>query len=285
MKHNKAIIFSIGILSVCILLIAGIFFLLPLDIEPPVSQPLPTIEYLEEYFSNTTAIIALQPISEGSRIEVGSIGHRVNTGNPPPSTIISEAEALNRIAKVDIIPGQLILRSMFIPSNEEVLDAGCFSINESIRVCRGHYEESSYIYRVDETSKQEIWRLNIGGIALFTLAVDETQVYFWGSDSQLHAVDIESGRMQWEYRNDNVQNITVFTRPDVIGDNLIFWSESNGQVYALDTRTGQQRWQFKLDERALGPRIVTDGIISFADKQTIYNLDIKTGEEVGRETW
>lgn len=184
---------------------------------------------------------------------------------------------------MDIISGQLIPRSLFIAANEEVLDEGCFAISENIRVCYRYHGESAYVYRVDEKNKQENWRLDIGGIALYTLAVDETQVYFWGSDTQLHAVDIESGRMQWEYRNDIVQNITVFTRPDVIGDNLIFWSESNGQVYAIDTRTGQQRWQFKLDERVFGPRIVTDGVISFTDKQTIYNLDIKTGKEVGRE--
>ena len=172
---------------------------------------------------------------------------------------------------------------MFIASNEELLDAGCFAINESIRAC-SRYQESSYIYGVDERSKQEIWRLDVGDIAIYTLAVDKTQVYFWDSDSQLHAVDTESGQIQWEYSNDNVQNITVFTRPDVIGDNLIFWSESNGQVYALDTRTGQQKWHFKLDGRVLGPRIVTDEVISFADKQTIYKLDIKTGEEVEGET-
>lgn len=83
MKRNKVIILSIGILLACVLLIASIFFFSPLDIEPPVSQPLPTVEYLEDYSPIDRLIIALQPITKGSRIEVGSIGYRVNIIDPP----------------------------------------------------------------------------------------------------------------------------------------------------------------------------------------------------------
>lgn len=61
----------------------------------------------------TEVIVALQPIPRGSEFVAGSIGRRAwPRGNEPPDFVADEAETIGKVAKTEIVQGQVIVRSM-----------------------------------------------------------------------------------------------------------------------------------------------------------------------------
>lgn len=60
-------------------------------------------------------IVALQPIARGTEFVAGSIGRRDwPPNNVPPNTIADEAETIGKVAKTDIVQGQVIVRDMLV---------------------------------------------------------------------------------------------------------------------------------------------------------------------------
>jgi len=63
----------------------------------------------------TEVIVALQPIARGTEFVAGSIGRRPwPANNVPPDIIADEAETIGKVAKTDIVQGQVIVRSMLV---------------------------------------------------------------------------------------------------------------------------------------------------------------------------
>lgn len=63
----------------------------------------------------TQVIVALQPIPRGSEFVAGSIGRRDwPANNVPPDIVADEAETIGKVAKTEIVQGQVIVRSMLV---------------------------------------------------------------------------------------------------------------------------------------------------------------------------
>lgn len=63
----------------------------------------------------TQVIVALQPIARGSEFVAGSIGRRDwPANNVPPDTVADEAETIGKVAKTEIVQGQVIVRTMLV---------------------------------------------------------------------------------------------------------------------------------------------------------------------------
>jgi Flp pilus assembly protein CpaB len=61
----------------------------------------------------TEVIVALQPIPRGSEFVQGSIGRRAwPRDNVPPEAVADEAETIGKVAKTEIVQGQVIVRGM-----------------------------------------------------------------------------------------------------------------------------------------------------------------------------
>jgi Flp pilus assembly protein CpaB len=79
--------------------------------EETVATPLPDAPPTE--IPTTEVIVALQPIPRGSEFVKGSIGRRAwPRDNVPPEAIADEAETIGKVAKTEIVQGQVIVRSM-----------------------------------------------------------------------------------------------------------------------------------------------------------------------------
>jgi Flp pilus assembly protein CpaB len=85
---------------------------------PDFTGPPPTEEVvtpLETGIPTTQVIVALQPIGRGSEFVAGSIGRRDwPANNVPPEVIADEAETIGKVAKTDVVQGQIIVRSMLV---------------------------------------------------------------------------------------------------------------------------------------------------------------------------
>ncbi len=83
------------------------------DPEPTPEKPVQQQE--EQGIPTTQVIVALQPIPRGSEFVAGSIGRRDwPANNVPPDIIADEAETIGKVAKTEIVQGQVIVRSMLI---------------------------------------------------------------------------------------------------------------------------------------------------------------------------
>jgi pilus assembly protein CpaB len=84
---------------------------------PPLAEETPTpVAPVEDVGIPTTeVIVALQPIARGTEFVAGSIGRRPwPANNVPPDIIADEAETIGKVAKTDIVQGQVIVRSMLV---------------------------------------------------------------------------------------------------------------------------------------------------------------------------
>lgn len=69
----------------------------------------------------TTVVVALQPISRGSEFVSGSIGeHEWPTRNLPAGFIAAEAETKGKVARTDIVAGQVIVQGMLVDASAPV---------------------------------------------------------------------------------------------------------------------------------------------------------------------
>jgi outer membrane protein assembly factor BamB len=288
MKRIKVIMLGIGGTLVSVSLMITFFYFIINPQQAP-SEQLPiagNIETSFDTFPPAEFIVAIEPITQGARIEAGSVVRRsydARIFDPGPSLVFIEAEAVNKIAASDIISGLVMYRSMFLDPNEEYLDTNCFSLTATTIACYNRSGEQQYIYRFDKKLNKEVWRIELEPIAILTLAASQSMVYFWREDNQLYALN-ENGDEVWKYNNPEITKVTGYTTPKIINDSLIIWNEDNQTLYTLKANTGQEKWQFKLEGAIVfGPGTVTDKVISVTDVKYMYQLDLKTGHVIHQE--
>lgn len=84
-------------------------------VEEPTPTATPGVVQEQQGVPTTQVIVALQPIGRGSEFVAGSIGRRDwPANNVPPDIIADEAETIGKVAKTDIVQGQVIVRSMLV---------------------------------------------------------------------------------------------------------------------------------------------------------------------------
>lgn len=84
-------------------------------VAEPTATPTPGVVQEAQGVPTTQVIVALQPIGRGSEFVAGSIGRRDwPANNVPPDIIADEAETIGKVAKTDIVQGQVIVRSMLV---------------------------------------------------------------------------------------------------------------------------------------------------------------------------
>jgi pilus assembly protein CpaB len=86
------------------------------EVAPPAEEAAPIQTETEgQPIPTTQVIVALQPIARGSEFVAGSIGRRDwPANNVPPEIIADEAETIGKVAKTEIVQGQVLVRSMLV---------------------------------------------------------------------------------------------------------------------------------------------------------------------------
>jgi Flp pilus assembly protein CpaB len=73
------------------------------------------VQQEDQGIPTTQVIVALQPIGRGSEFVAGSIGRRDwPANNVPPDIIADEAETIGKVARTEIVQGQVLVRSMLV---------------------------------------------------------------------------------------------------------------------------------------------------------------------------
>ena len=129
--------------------------------------------------------------------------------------------------------------------------------------------------------------------------VSDGVIYVTTGKNDVFAVDVESGRILWQYEGNLNQKITTIccgwlNRGVALGDGRVYMGQLDGKVVALDQETGERVWMRQLvrwqeGQTITGAPLFADGRIFIgtvgADLGTrgfVEALDAETGESVWR---
>jgi len=91
------------------------------------------------------------------------------------------------------------------------------------------------------------WKFKTNGQIKSSPAIDDHLVFIGSSDSNVYAIDLESGRQVWAYQTDD----DVEATPCLFEDS-VFVGSSDGFLYALDAKKGSLKWKYQTDGEILG---------------------------------
>lgn len=128
------------------------------------------------------------------------------------------------------------------------------------------------------------WEFKTNSPIFSSPIISDNTVYFGGTDSLLHAVNIESGKEVWTFRTRGE------IRSDVcIDGNTLYLNGGDGSIYKLDKTTGLTLWKFqtkgekKVDfaDYFHSTPVLNDGILYFGSGDgNFYAVDSKKGKEI-----
>jgi outer membrane protein assembly factor BamB len=105
-------------------------------------------------------------------------------------------------------------------------------------------------------------------------AIADGTVYVGSMDGYLHAVDLVTGKLRWQYQT---KGAVQESSPSVHGG-LVFVGDLDGVIHAVDAPSGKLRWMFKTDgEIKSSPNVVGDRVYIGSYDQHLYCLLASTG--------
>ena len=128
---------------------------------------------------------------------------------------------------------------------------------------------------------EESWRLDVGNGSdeVFPVCIPEIVdgvIYVADRDGDIHAVDQNTGRVNWEV--DSKQTITGSIG---VGGDLVLVGTSAGQVHAFDRSSGEFKWRSQLASQVLSaPSTNGEQAIAVTQDGKVYGLDASDGSQI-----
>lgn len=232
----------------------------------------PTVEKPQ---GNPPTFVALQYFQRGEKLTTDAVEPQDWFGQGPVDMISDEVEIVGKIAKKEIVPGQVIRRDMLLDAAE--WKRGCSRIDAEAIVC--FRPDKGYFYGSDGQNRR--WTIDFDSTIFDTLAMANRTIYFWRKDEHLYAIDAQTGEELWEFQDSEVKNIVSSASPVIFDNILIFWSHSHKHLYALDAETGQEKWKLEAKGLVTYPAMIADGVISVKSSDGyLYAVNVQTGQEL-----
>ena len=179
------------------------------------------------------------------------------------------------------------------------------AINSTPLVAAGKVLFLSYdgfFYALDQNTGDRVWKFKTGGESVFKVkdyfngsfqpdfwdfylssaTVNNGKVYFGSSDSNIYALDLETGEKKWIYSTSG----SVHSSPAIWENSLVVGSWDS-RVYCLDTETGDEKWVYTTGRDTanyiwLGIQAspsIDDGVAYIGSRDALfYAFDISSGD-------
>jgi outer membrane protein assembly factor BamB len=129
-----------------------------------------------------------------------------------------------------------------------------------------------------------VWKFQTDDQVWSTPAVVDGTVYVGSLDTNLYALDRDSGDEQWRFQT----NGAVWS-PVVADDTVYFCTGSDteeyeyGYLYAVDVNSGEERWRFQTSDPIYSPPVIEDGTVYVGGSDglggILYAVDINSGQQ------
>ena len=174
----------------------------------------------------TEHAIWAQPLTDGERLYVASMDHRLYALDPASGSLIWESEDL----------GGAVVKS-FAFDTLDVLYVG--TLGEDL-------------VAVSSKNGEILWQTALNGW-VWSLAVPAEGTLFLGDqEGFVYAIDAATGAIIWNVRPDTGAGRAILSTPVLAGESLYFASEA-GILYAVDAATGNPGWN-----KTIGGKIYSD---------------------------
>lgn len=140
--------------------------------------------------------------------------------------------------------------------------------------------DTGYVVALDQITGEELWRLRTGNNNRSTPTVVDGTVYVAGGvDSEIHAIDLETGLKKWSKR----LNFPAIYEAPIYHEGVVYISsfmEKGAVATALNAETGDILWQKETgDNSFFGPAFGEDLLfVGSYDSQRLSALSIEDGE-------
>lgn len=123
-------------------------------------------------------------------------------------------------------------------------------------------------------TENQQWVFKTNGAIWSSPAVVDGTVFVGSRDSNLYAVDAESGTERWGFETDE----RVCSSPTVV-DGTVFIGTDDGNLYAVDAETSQKEWVFKTDGWIRSSAVVVDDTVLISSDEQLYAVDTEEGDQ------
>ncbi len=99
--------------------------------------------------------------------------------------------------------------------------------------------------------------------------VTQDRLYVAAAERQVHALDRETGAVEWTFGSDG-----WFQSPPTLGGDSIFIGDRSGTLYAVSANTGEELWRFKTAAPISSTPIPANGMLYFTSEDgSLYALE------------
>ncbi len=253
-------------------------------------------------------IVALQPISTGTKITSEMVGIRNwPRTSPPPTVVFDISKVIGNVAAVEIFQGQPLVSQMLVYDEitpfthwdilntpDRYNDSACVKENitsTGIQICT--YPEDSartwsdsdtpFIFG-DDLMGRNHWHYQADGVLMDSMILNDDTIYFWHQSRQLTALNGDTGEVQWSYAS--IYRINEAANLTILNNHLLFWRSGDQSLCAIFASDGQQKWCFPAEGMVYEIGLLTDDTLSFASKAGYrYLVNFETGQELFREAY
>ena len=161
-----------------------------------------------------------------------------------------------------------------------------------------------YFYCLNKQDGRLLWKFKTGGESIFKVkdyfngtfepdfwdfylssaVVKGDNVYFGSSDSNVYALNINTGKQVWKFKTEG----SVHSSPAISENSLVIGSW-DGKVYCLNVVTGTEKWVFKTDQDFenyiwLGVQAspsIENGVVYIGSRDAkFYALELESGKSI-----
>ena len=136
---------------------------------------------------------------------------------------------------------------------------------------------AGFLYAVDATTGQQLWRENVGAYVLRTTPTYDDGTLYLVTGFDAIALDARSGEERWR-----TTIRYAGTASPTVADETMYIVSQEGWLYALSTSDGSERWKITTDGLSFGsPSISGDRLVVGTDSGRVIGLNVETG----RHAW
>ena len=120
-----------------------------------------------------------------------------------------------------------------------------------------------------------LWTVDTDNAVMSSPTVVDGTVYVGSNDSNLYALDAETGDREWAFQT----GAMVESSPTVV-DGTVYVGSNDSNLYALDARTGKQGWTLQTDGKVeSSPTVAGNTVYVGSSDSTVYAVNVETGEQ------
>lgn len=126
----------------------------------------------------------------------------------------------------------------------------------------------SNLYALDANTGWVHWRFRLGRGSISSPVVVDNNLYVGAADKVIYCIHGQSSKELWRYTTEH-----QVTASPIFYKDAIYCGSVDGKLYSLDSKSGQLRWQFATEGAITGTAVANDDMIFFGstDKK-VYAL-------------